>query len=279
MLTIKEFLTASGLAVPHDRVKLVRHVDHSRRTVAQMIEAGEFEFYQSEQKAKSPPFEGCDVLITFIASEHGGCTFHGVYRVGKSRPLTKRDMQEAPKFLREIMGDVSERVWYDLKEDAKFSDLRGRLRVKWLAARSWVQRKDLEILEILPPGRVKFFPGYQDVMLSLAELRGICNHPSSHPDWVAALKFTAAIYRIVDLSTGMTYIGSAYGKSGLWRRWCEYAETGHGNNKKLIGLDADNFQWSIVRTLSGVMSEAEVIRIEHLEMRKHGSKKSTGLNH
>lgn len=279
MLKVKEFLTASGLATPHDRIKLVRHVDHSKRTVAKMIEAGEFEFYQAEQRAKSPPFESCDVLVSFIASESGGCTFHGVYRVGERRPLTKSDMREAPPFLGELMEDVSQRVWYDLKEDPKFSDLRGRLCVKWLAARSWVQKKDLEILEILPPGRVKFFPGYQDVILSWAELRAICLHPDSHPDWMAAMKFTAAIYRIVDLSTGMTYIGSAYGKAGLWRRWCEYASTGHGGNVKLKPLDPTKFQWSIVRTLSGVMSKAEVIHLEHLEMLKHGSKKSMGLNH
>jgi hypothetical protein len=162
---------------------------------------------------------------------------------------------------------------------SEFDELRGRLRVTWRGPLAWVQKKDVEIYEILPPGRVRHFPGYQDVLLSWAELKSICGNPASHPDWVTAMKFTAAIYRIVDLSTGMTYIGSAYGKNGLWNRWCDYSKTGHGGNEKLLGLDANQFQWSIVRTLSGVMSEAEVIRLEHLEMRKHGSKKATGLNH
>lgn len=54
-------------------------------------------------------------------------------------------------------------------------------------------------------------------------------------------------------------------------------DTGHGGNKKLLGLDYGNFQWSIVRTLSGVMSKREVILIEQLEMEKHGSK-AIGLN-
>lgn len=277
MLKVKEFLTASGLQTGHDRIKLVRHVDHAARTLAEMIDAGEFEFYQSEQKANSPPFEGCDVLVSFIASKNGGCTFHGVYDVGKSRPLTKHDMMKAPQFLQQIMGNVSDRVWYDLKEDSRFIGMRGRLRVKWLAARSWVQKKDLEIWEILPPGRVTHFPGYQDVRLSWKELLEICIHAESHPDWRTALKFTAAIYRITDLASGMIYIGSAYGKNGLWNRWCDYARTGNGGNKKLIQLDHTRFQWSIVRTLSGVMSAAEVIRIEHNEMLKHGSR-AVGLN-
>ncbi len=277
MLTIKEFLKASGLETPPDRIKLVRHVDHVKRTVAQMIEAGEFDFYQSEQKAKSLPFDGCDVLVSFIAMENSRCTFHGVYRVGERRTLTKQDMRSAPPFLRENIEDVSTRVWYDLKEDPRFGDLRGRLRVQWRAARSWVQGKDLEILEILPPGRVKFFPGYQNVILTWKELQEITKNPASHPDWVTAMKFTAAIYRIVDLESGKTYIGSAYGREGLWHRWCDYANTGHGGNKELIGLNHEKFQWSIVRTLSGVMSKRDVILIEQIEKEKHGSR-AIGLN-
>jgi hypothetical protein len=125
---------------------------------------------------------------------------------------------------------------------------------------------------------VRHFPGYQDVRLSWKELQEIRLNEEAHPDWKTALKFTAAIYRITDLSTGMIYIGSAYGREGLWKRWGDYAKTGHGGNEKLKRLDHTKFQWSIVRTLSGVMSAEEVIRIEHLEMLKHGSRSAMGLN-
>jgi hypothetical protein len=63
----------------------------------------------------------------------------------------------------------------------------------------------------------------------------------------------------------------------LWGRWSDYAKTGHGGNKLLKGLDPNHFQWSIIRTLSGSMSAKEVIRVEKIEMRKHGSK-AIGLN-
>lgn len=116
-----------------------------------------------------------------------------------------------------------------------------------------------------------------DVILSWKELKEIAENPASHPDWVTAMKFTAAIYRIVDLENGKTYIGSAYGKEGLWHRWCDYARSGHGGNKMLIGLDYGKFQWLIVRTLSGVMSKRDVILIEQLEKAKHGSR-AIGLN-
>lgn len=157
MLTVKEFLTASGLEVAHDRIKLVRHVSHTNRTLAEMVDAGEFEFYQAEQRAENPPFENCDVLVSFHSSEDGGCTFYGVYRVGGSRPLSARDMRSAPAFLKELIDDVSARVIYSLKEDHGFNELRGRLRVKWKAARSWVQGKDLRSHRDPPAGKGQVF--------------------------------------------------------------------------------------------------------------------------
>lgn len=277
MISLKQFLIANGLGFAEGDIKLVRHVDHPGKTLAAMIEAGEFDFYQAEQRADKRPFHGCKVIASFLASADGGCTLHGIYRVNGSRPLSRADRAIAPDFLRPSLAERKARIWYDLDELAGFEDLRGRLRVKWRAPLAWVQSKDTEIHEILPPGRVKHFPGYQDVLLSWTELRAICKHPASHPDWVTALKFTAAIYRITHLPSGKIYIGSAYGKAGLWYRWCYYATTGHGGNLKLIALDPAGFQWSIVRTLSGVMSAAEVIRIEHTEMLKHGSK-AEGLN-
>ncbi len=57
----------------------------------------------------------------------------------------------------------------------------------------------------------------------------------------------------------------------------DYANTGHGRNKELIGLNHEKFQWSIVRTLSGVMSKRDVILIEQIEKEKHGSR-AIGLN-
>ena len=278
MLKVKEFPTASGLATPHDRIKMVRHVDHGSRTLAEMIDAGEFDFYQAEQKAERPPFDDCDVIVAFLAAEGNKCAFHGEYRVGMRRPFTAADRKRAPDFLREPLEDFSNRVWYDLERMPEFDELRGRLRVTWRGPLAWVQKKDVEIHEILPPGRVRHFPGYQDVRLSWKELQEIRLNEEAHPDWKTALKFTAAIYRITDLSSGMIYIGSAYGKEGLWKRWGDYAKTGHGGNEKLKRLDHTKFQWSIVRTLSGVMSAEEVIRIEHLEMLKHGSRSAVGLN-
>lgn len=109
------------------------------------------------------------------------------------------------------------------------------------------------------------------------ELKAIFADSRAHRDWQAALKANAGIYRIVDLSDGKIYIGSAYGSGGLWARWQTYAKTGHGGNKLLKERDPQNFQWSIVRTLSTTMSPRDVIRIEAREKAKHGSR-AIGLN-
>lgn len=102
------------------------------------------------------------------------------------------------------------------------------------------------------------------------------------PDWLAAahqdgqtrIKYQL---RIVDLSDGKIYIGSAYGSGGLWGRWLNYAQTGHGGNKLLRDRDPTKFQWSIVRTVSTTLSPRDVIRIEGHEKAKHGSR-AIGLN-
>lgn len=277
MLTVKQFMTAAGLDTPHERIKLVRHSSHLGRSIRQILEDGVFDAYQSEQDPKAKPFHNCDVIVSFIGIEGNQAEFVGVYSVGKERPFRKSDSHGVPDYLRLAHRDGKKRIWYPLEELKQFSWLKGRLIAQWVSTRGWFQTKDLEVRELRAPGRVKSFPGYQNVVVSCKELREICENPASHPDWVTAMKFTAAIYRIVDLESGKIYIGSAYGREGLWHRWCDYAKTGHGGNKELIGLNYDNFQWSIVRTLSGVMSKRDVILVEQIEKQKHGSR-AVGLN-
>ena len=81
MISLKQFLIANGLGVGENDIKLVRHVDHPGKSLAAMIEAGEFDFYQAEQRADKRPFDGCKVIVSFLAGAEGGCTFHGIYRV------------------------------------------------------------------------------------------------------------------------------------------------------------------------------------------------------
>ena len=73
-------------------------------------------------------------------------------------------------------------------------------------------------------------------------------------DWRAALENVKGVYLITDKSNGKKYIGSAYGQSGIWSRWCCYIGTGHGWNDELtqlirkygIGYARENFKFSIL---------------------------------
>lgn len=277
MLTIKHFLTAAGLDVPHDRIKLVRHSDHLGRSIRQILSDGVFDTYQAEQSNEVQPFHKCDVILSFIGIAGNQAEFIGAYRVLGSRPFRRKDFADVPEYLLLALREKVPRIWYHLEELKEFAPLRGRLTVQWLGMRGWVQTKDLDVYELLPPGNEIRFPGYQDIVLTWSELKNIIATPRLHRDWKTALSASAGIYRIVDHSTGMTYIGAAYGTESLWGRWTNYARSGHGGNQMLLNLDPNNFQWSIVRTLSGSMSAKEIIRVEKTEMRKHGSK-AIGLN-
>lgn len=276
MPTVKQLLTACGLETPHEQTKLVRHSDHLGRSIRQIIDDGFFNIYQAEQDPKVKPFHKCEVILSFIGIEGNQAEFRGAYRVDGCREFQNADFAGVPDYLLLAHKDKKARIWYDLEELSDFSKLRGRLIVQW-RNRGWVQTKDLDVHELLPPGNVIPFPGYQDAVLTWSELKTIIAKPRAHRDWKTALSASAGIYRIVDHSSGKTYIGAAYGAENLWRRWGDYAKTGHGGNKLLKDLDPNHFQWSIIRTLSGSMSSKEVIHVERTEMRKHGSM-AIGLN-
>jgi len=97
------------------------------------------------------------------------------------------------------------------------------------------QYDDFEVVEILPePYTGRPFPGYEDIDLSFEEIETLVRN--SRLDWKAALESVKGVYLVTDTKTGKRYVGSAYGQSGIWSRWCAYAETGHGGNVELRRL-------------------------------------------
>jgi hypothetical protein len=97
------------------------------------------------------------------------------------------------------------------------------------------QYEDFEVVEILPePYTGRPFPGYEDIDLSFEEIETLVRN--SRLDWKAALESVKGVYLVTDKKTGKRYVGSAYGESGIWSRWCAYAATGHGGNVELRRL-------------------------------------------
>ena len=93
----------------------------------------------------------------------------------------------------------------------------------------------------------------------------------------------SGIYLITDSLTGQQYVGSAYGKDGIFGRWRNYVSNGHGGNAELRRLLASNpshlehFRYTILRTLPASLTAKEVIAFETLYKDKLGSR-SHGLN-
>ena len=95
-----------------------------------------------------------------------------------------------------------------------------------------------EVLEILrEPYTGKVFPGYEEIELSFQELETLVY--KDRPDWKVALENVKGVYLVTDTNTGRRYVGSAYGDHGIWSRWSDYVNSGHGGNKELRKLTKD----------------------------------------
>jgi len=129
----------------------------------------------------------------------------------------------------------------EIEELTEYSDYVGRLKVKLKKpsrGRAFYLEHhidEMKVSEILrQPYTGEVFPGYENINHDLNILFPIVKN--EHPGWMAALKNVKGIYVITDKSNGKKYVGSAYGGSGIWSRWCCYIGTGHGWNDELIAL-------------------------------------------
>lgn len=101
----------------------------------------------------------------------------------------------------------------------------------------------LGIYEVLSkPYSVNPFPGTHNISEDFSYLQSVYKH--SPQDWKTGLQ-NKGIYVITDKETGKLYIGSAYGESGIWSRWEQYINNGHGGNKDLKSLiDEKEFKYA-----------------------------------
>ena len=72
------------------------------------------------------------------------------------------------------------------------------------------------------------------INITLAELEVI--YSQERPDWRGALQYVKGVYVINDRGSGKSYVGSAYGDTGVWARWGQYVQTRHRGNVDLRAL-------------------------------------------
>jgi hypothetical protein len=148
--------------------------------------------------------------------------FGGVYRVISRRPEDNAHS-------------------YEIERVPEYEALKGRLKIKLkrpgrAKAVNFEKHYDqLVVAEILPePYSGEAFSGYDWVDLGFSMLENLIKQDRT--DWKTALGNAKGVYLIADTSNGMSYVGSAYGSTGIWSRWACYAGTGHGHNDELSAL-------------------------------------------
>lgn len=266
MLTLRQLISLKTSFFNNKKVKLVRHKDNRAEYRDVIKNRSELLEYQKTQS--KPVFKGVDYIIAFIGQDGSKSLLFGVFRVCG-------------------VANQGGLLKYDLKEEAVLSELHERVIVDWgKAAVSWHQwynKQDKNVMEILPKGYLGSFAGLTNFVLEYHELKRLYDNPDANKDWKTNLTSVNAIYLILDNDSGKQYIGSAYGKDGVWQRWSDYAENGHGDNinlKKLCLKQSgyeNNFKFSILQSLPSNTTAKEVINIESLYKEKLGTR-SFGLN-
>lgn len=217
--------------------------------------------------------DGFDYWAVFL-SDHGTlCKFFGLFRVGVALPNTRDRM---PAGYGEIDPDSfrGDRLFYELERMEILKEYENRLIIDWgNSVRLWAQRATNE-KGIIAIRNSEVFSGYEDVILSFQELEKIVGNPTAYNEWYTALSAVYGVYLIVDKKSGKQYVGSAYGKEGLWGRWRHYITTKHGGNelmKKLLEEDPERykyFQFSILQIISKAEKDDYVIQIERKYKKK-----------
>ena len=78
------------------------------------------------------------------------------------------------------------------------------------------------VISIFPDSK-HVFPGYNRVVWDFPTMQEYMNKPEEYEEIEKALKEVFAVYLVVDPVSGKYYVGSAYGKDGLFGRWKKYA--------------------------------------------------------
>ena len=261
------------------RVKLIRHKDNRKekligdKTYKESLfdlylnENAVFLDYQSEQLRKN--FEKIDYIVSFIGEEGVTSRFLGIYKnngviadlgIYNGEALVKFDFQELPGF--EL-----------LKE---------RIVIDWRSPVMWHQyyENEMPVVRIdrgLTENNIPVFKSFDDVVLDYKQLKRIFE--TNNAEWKSKLESCNGIYLILDKKCGKQYVGSTYNRDGIWGRWKQYAETGHGDDKDLKPLLADDcnyaakyFQWCILETLPLKILDEQAIDRESLYKRKFGTR-------
>lgn len=196
--------------------------------------------YRPKRKGRNLDCFNRDFIFSFMRFHHRGneyWLFGGIWKVIKRNNRYKVELCDKDK---EFIGRLLVKYKYGKKNiRPNFEKHYNRILVS-------------EIFEQEYAGEV--FPGSNNLDIEFIKLKHIFQINKS--DWKEILEHIDGIYLITDTKNGKKYVGSAYGGEGIWSRWKNYINSGHGGNqnlKRLInkrGLKyaEKNFKFAILET-------------------------------
>ena len=235
------------------------------------------DFNAHRKKRTSNELDKAEYLIAMAQYKKYGSEYYlfgGVYKVKKKIPEVNKGrgydltlLENGKEFRKRLVVKLTQSIGRDLYCQ-KFNNAMNKYKP--------------EIYTILPESSLGGFTGYKNVHLTQPQLQEIINNKAK--EWKDALSNVKGVYVITDVETGHLYIGSAYGKNGIWQRWKEYANVkkltgGNKDFKKIKKLNKDyiikNFRYSILEIFDFKTNDEEILEREHfwmnvLDTRRHG---------
>ena len=257
-------------------VRLLRHQDNRAekgRTPYELWRDNrqQFDVYQATQAIENDIKLRASYWVSFVGTPYDETMFVGIYRV-RNRTLLDQD---TPKPHMAGMDKAGSCYIYDLVLESRFDDLIGRMLINWgLGARAWIQRADKQnkqIVELRREFKEPDFPGFLNLIETLSTLNKL---PQS---WITALRSSKGIYLLTCPKTKEQYVGSATGEGGFWKRFQDYAQTGHGGDVALKSRDSSDYQVSILEVAGTASTTDDILKMEGLWKVKLKSREM-GLN-
>jgi hypothetical protein len=288
-MNLNELFLGKGID-PHD-VLVFRHRPNEPELnkVFPLLAADRPDLFNAYQQTHGAKVEKAMTKARYVASfiAHGGgkVLFVGLYKIGKTKPLTHAQYWRVPVHVElkklGMTGFVTESrascLWFNLTLMDFYTSWKGKLIVDWPPPeRSWWRRAHRNVI---PVHAVLEDSALDAAMESWNEIDFTWNEIAILPKrWQAKLSEWRGIYYIFDTSDGKGYVGSAYGAQNILGRWQRYAASGHGGNRLLRQRDPQNFRFTILELVSPNMEAGDVIRLEASWKERLHTRQPYGLN-
>jgi hypothetical protein len=274
-MQLNDLLSGEGIDPEQEHVMVLRHVpvQPGLRKVLPWLVVENHDLFNAYQQTQGPKVEKAmqraKYVASFIGHEPRKALFVGLYQMKGHRLLSHQGYWEvaANIELREkygIRGLTNRRastLWFDLVRMKFREDWIGKLVVTWpgkeLAWWRWAHKNAFLVFSIAEDSVFeRRMPPWNQLTLTWNELGLLPRR------WREELSRWRGIYFILDEKDGKGYVGAAYGEENLLGRWCNYAKTGHGGNKRLRRRDPRGFRFTVLQILPHDMNADDVHPIE-----------------